>query len=105
MEVKFTPDVQARLDQLATETGRPKAEFVRDFMASYFEELERTREMLDSRYDNIKSGKVKLVPGDDALPAYARKARPVARSVHDWLRFPSGSGNRPLRHLGIYSRG
>ncbi len=29
-EVQLTPDVQAKLDRLATETGRPKDEFVHD---------------------------------------------------------------------------
>ncbi|GAB4365111.1 MAG: hypothetical protein OHK0021_08830 [Bryobacter sp.] len=29
--------------------------------------LARVREMLDSRYDHITNGKVKLLPGDEAL--------------------------------------
>lgn len=60
----FTPDIEARLDQLAADSGRAKEEFVQDAMAGYFEELAQVREMLDSRYDDIKSGKVKLIPGD-----------------------------------------
>ncbi len=64
MEVHFTPDIEARLDQLAADSGRAKEEFVQDAMAGYFEELAQVREMLDSRYDDIKSGKVKLIPGD-----------------------------------------
>ena len=35
-------------------------------IAGYFDELAQTREMLDSRYDGIRSGKVKLIPGDVA---------------------------------------
>jgi len=66
MEVHFTPDIQARLDQLAADSGRAKEEFVLDAMAGYFDELAQVREMLDSRYDDIKSGKVKLIPGDVA---------------------------------------
>ena len=64
MEVHFTPDVQAKLNALATETGRAAAEFVQDAMAGYFEELAQVRSMLDSRYDNIKSGKVKPMDGE-----------------------------------------
>lgn len=67
MEVHFTPDIEARLDQLATETGRAKDELVQDAMAGYFEELEQVRGTLDRRYDDIKSGKVKLVPGDEVM--------------------------------------
>jgi hypothetical protein len=33
-------------------------------MAGYFEELAKVRGMLDSRYDDIKSGKVKPIDGE-----------------------------------------
>jgi hypothetical protein len=64
MEVHFTPDVEAKLNALAMETGRAAAEFVQDAMAGYFEELAQVHSMLDSRYDNIKSGKVKPMDGE-----------------------------------------
>jgi predicted DNA-binding protein len=65
MEVHFSPDMEARLDQLAQVTGRPKEELVQDAMAGYLEELEQLRETLDRRYDEIKSGKVKMVDGEE----------------------------------------
>ncbi len=55
MEVHFAPDLQAKLDKLATETGRPPGELVEDVVAGYFDELAQTREMLDGRYDDLKS--------------------------------------------------
>jgi predicted transcriptional regulator len=58
MEMHLNPDLQAKLDQLAQETGRATAELVADAMAGYFEELARVRETLNSRYDDLKSGKV-----------------------------------------------
>ena len=64
MEVHFTPDVEAKLNALATETGRAADEFVRDAMAGYFEELAQVRAMLDDRYDEIKSGRVKPIDGE-----------------------------------------
>ncbi|MGA2214491.1 MAG: hypothetical protein ABSH31_14540 [Bryobacteraceae bacterium] len=64
MEVHFTPDLQAKLDKLATETGRPTGELVEDVIAGYFEELAHTREMLDSRYDDLKSGRVNPIDGE-----------------------------------------
>jgi predicted DNA-binding protein len=64
MEVHFTPDVEAKLNALATETGRAADEFVQDAMAGYFEELAEVRDMLDRRYDDIKSGKVKPIGGE-----------------------------------------
>ncbi len=67
MEVHLTPDLEAKLNALATETGRPTDELVQDAMAGYFDDLAKVRGMLDSRYDDIKSGKVKLIDGEEAL--------------------------------------
>jgi predicted transcriptional regulator len=67
MEVHFRPDLQAKLDELAAETGRPAGELLEDVVAGYFDELARTRDMLDSRYDDLKSGSVKLIDGEEAL--------------------------------------
>ena len=78
MEVHFNnPELQAKVKQWMSETGRPAEELLEDAMAGYFEELSKVRQKLDSRYDDIKSGKVKLVPGDEA---FARlKAKSEAR--------------------------
>jgi hypothetical protein len=69
MEVHFNPDIQAQLDRLASESGRSQEEFVQDAMAGYFEELVQVRDMLDRRYDDLKSGRVKPISGREA---YAR---------------------------------
>jgi hypothetical protein len=46
-------------------------------MTGYFYEATHIRETLDSRYDDIKNGKVKMIPGDEA---FARlKAKSEAR--------------------------
>jgi hypothetical protein len=75
MEVQFTPDVQAKLDKLAIDTGRAPGELVEDVIAGYFDELAQTRQMLDSRYDDLKSGRVKPIGGGEM------KARLRARSA------------------------
>lgn len=41
-------------------------ELVEDAIAGYFGELLHVRETLDSRYDDIKSGKVKMISGEEA---------------------------------------
>ncbi len=81
MEVQFTPDIQARLDQLANETGRPQSEFVKDAMAGYFHDLTRVRELLENRYDDLKSGRVKLIPGEDVIARLRAKSE-ARRSQH-----------------------
>lgn len=74
MEVHFTLEVEARLNQLATETGRGKNELVQDAVAGYFDELAQTREMFDSRCDDIKSGRVKPIDGEAALARLREKS-------------------------------
>lgn len=67
MEVHFTPEVQAKLEQMANESGRPSAELLEDALIGYFDEMAHTREMLDRRYDDLESGKVKLIDGEEAF--------------------------------------
>jgi hypothetical protein len=77
MQLHFTnPQLQAKVEQWVSETGRPVEELVEDAMAGYFDELAEVRQTLDARYDDIKSGKVKLIPD----VAFARlKAKSEAR--------------------------
>lgn len=67
MTVELTSELEAKLERLAVETGRTKDEFVQDAMAGYFDELERVQETLDTRYDDLKSGKVELVPAEEVV--------------------------------------
>jgi len=64
MELNLTPDIEAKLNSLVAETGRAADEFVQDALAGYLEELADVRDMLDSRYDDIKSGRVKPIDGE-----------------------------------------
>jgi hypothetical protein len=73
MEVSFTPDVQAKLDKLAIDTGRAPGELVEDVIAGYFDELTQTREMLNSRYDDLKSGRVKPIDGEEFFDGLRRR--------------------------------
>jgi predicted transcriptional regulator len=67
MEVHFTPDVEKRLNDLAAQSGRGTDELLQDALAAYFDELVQTRDMLDSRYDDLKSGRVKPIDGEEAF--------------------------------------
>jgi predicted transcriptional regulator len=67
MEVHFTPDVEKKLNDLAAQSGRGTDELLQDALAAYFDELVRTRDMLDSRYDELKSGRVKSIDGEEAF--------------------------------------
>jgi len=80
MEVHFAPDVQAKLDRLVSETGRAPDKLLEDAMAGYDVELAQTREMLDRRYDDLKSGRVKRIPGDEVVAYFREKSAAARRS-------------------------
>ena len=64
VEVRLKPDTESRLNELASQSGRPTDELVEDAMAGYLGEVVEVRGLLDSRYDEIKSGRVKPVDGE-----------------------------------------
>ena len=74
------PDLQAKLDRWVTETGCGPAELIADAMAGYFDELARTREMLNSRYDDLKSGRVKPISRDELVAHFREKSVAARRT-------------------------
>jgi predicted DNA-binding protein len=64
MEIRLKPETESRLNELASKSGRPADELVEDAMAAYLSEVAELRGMLDGRYDEIKSGRVKPVDGE-----------------------------------------
>jgi len=64
MEVHFKPETESRLNELASRSGRGTDELVEDALAGYLEEATAMREMLDRRYDDVKSGRVKPLDGE-----------------------------------------
>lgn len=64
MEIRLRPETESRLNELSSKSGRPAEELVEDAMASYLTEVAELREVLDGRYDEVKSGRVKPVDGE-----------------------------------------
>jgi len=64
MEVHLRPETESRLQELATESGRASNDLIEDAMAAYLQEAQ-VREMLDCRYDDLKSCRVKPVDGEN----------------------------------------
>ncbi len=79
MEVRVTPETEKKLAEFATLSGLPTDEVVEAALTGYFDELAATRDMLDSRYDDIKSGKVNLIPGEE-VEAYFREKSAALRA-------------------------
>jgi hypothetical protein len=67
MEIHFTPEVEKKLNDLAAQCGRGADELLQDALAGYFDELVQTRDMLNTRYDELKSGRVKPIDGEEAF--------------------------------------
>jgi predicted DNA-binding protein len=75
MEVHFRPETESRLQELAQQTGRAPNDLIEDAMAGYLKELGEMREMLDNRYDDLKSGRVKAIDGETAFAQLRRKSQ------------------------------
>ncbi len=74
MDVFVTPETARRLKDLATTSGRAPEDIVEDALAGYLEEVGSVRETLDSRYDDLKSGRVKPIDGDEAFRTVREKS-------------------------------
>lgn len=64
MEVHIKPETESRLTEPASNSGRPTDDLVEDVVAGYLTEVAEVREMLDGRYDDIKSDRVKHIDGE-----------------------------------------
>ena len=74
MEVHLRPETESRIQELSAKTGRAPDDLVEDAMAGYLQEISHSRDTLDSRYDDLKSGRAKPIDGEDALANLRRKS-------------------------------
>jgi len=81
MEVHFPPEIRAQLEQMARDTGRRSDELVENVVTDFFEDFAFTRMTLDRRYDNLESGRVKPIPGDEVF-ARLRAKSAARRAEH-----------------------
>jgi predicted transcriptional regulator len=82
MEVHFKPETESRLKDLASKSGRPTDALVEDALAGYLEEAAQLREMLDSRYDDIKSGRVKPIDGEALFDSLRQREDELLKQRH-----------------------
>ena len=74
MEVHVTPESAKKLNDLAAASGRAPEEIVEDVLAGYLDHVASVRETLDSRYDDLKSGRVKPIDGEEAFRRLREKS-------------------------------
>jgi predicted DNA-binding protein len=80
MVVHLKPETESRLRELSAATGRQPEEFVEDAMAAYLSELNDVRQMLETRYDDVKFGRVNPIDGDEAFKTLRTKSESRRRS-------------------------
>ena len=86
MEVQFAPELEKQLNDLAIQSGCGPAELIQDVMAGYLSEVGGTLEMLNHRYDDIKSGRVKLMMARKLSPVYTRELSRGVTAPYERLR-------------------
>jgi predicted DNA-binding protein len=81
MEVRLGPELAAKVAQWSAETGRPVNDLIEDAITAYFSEVEQINATLDSRYDDIESGRVQLVDGEEACRILRERAAARQKSI------------------------
>jgi predicted DNA-binding protein len=81
MVVHLKPETESRLRALSQTTGRAPDELIEDAMAGYLAEVDGIRTTLDGRYDDIKSGRVKPVDGEDTFRRIRDKSSNTRRGA------------------------
>ena len=63
-----------KLRDLATTSGRAPEDIVDNALAGYLEEVASVRKTLDSRYDDLKSGRIQAIDGEEAFRTLREKS-------------------------------
>jgi predicted transcriptional regulator len=74
MEVQVSPETAKKLNDLAASSGRAPGEIVEDALAGYLEEVAAVRQTLDSRYDDLESGRVTPIDGEEVFRRLSEKS-------------------------------
>ncbi|MGH9204159.1 MAG: hypothetical protein ACRD2A_23270, partial [Vicinamibacterales bacterium] len=73
-EVQVTPETAKKLQDLAEASGRAPSQIVEDALAGYLEEVASLRRALDGRYDDLKSGRVTPIDGEEMFRRLREKS-------------------------------
>jgi hypothetical protein len=73
MEIHFTSETEKKLMDLAAQSGCGTDELVEHATAAYVEDMLQTRNMLNNRYDDLKSGRVKPIDGEEFFESLRRR--------------------------------
>jgi len=82
MEVHFKPDTESRLAELASRSGRATDDLLEDALSGYLVEIAEVHEMLDRRYDDITSGRVKPIDGEAFFDSLRQREDELLKQQH-----------------------
>jgi predicted DNA-binding protein len=83
MILEFKPNQEAKIAALAAKTGRNKSEILEEVIDSYFDELADVRQMLDQRYDQFKTGRLKELTPEEVREDIERRKREFLQQPHE----------------------
>ena len=66
LALRLSPEIEARLAELAKRTGRTKSFYAREAILRHLDELEDLY-LAESRLEDLRSGRSELVPLNDLL--------------------------------------
>ena len=67
MEVRLSPDVRIKLDELVEYSGLPAEEVLEDAILSLYAASTNARANVNRRYDDLESGRIKAIDGRQVL--------------------------------------
>jgi len=81
MSIELSPALAAQVDAFAAKTGRTPAELVEESLSGYLKELEEARKLLDRRYEELTSGRVEPIPGEEAIKWLEERAAEQRKAI------------------------
>jgi hypothetical protein len=75
LPASYTPETGKALNDLAATSGCAPEDIVEDALAGYLEEVTSIRKTLDSRYDDLKTGRIQTDRWRGSLHEATRKER------------------------------
>jgi len=81
MELHLNPELTVKVEQWSARTGRPAGDLMEDALAGYLIEQADLGNLLDSRYDDLATGRVQAVDGAQAYELLQERARARRKSI------------------------
>ena len=73
MEVHFTAETEKKIKDLAAISGQATDNIVEDAAVAYIQKLDQLRQTLDSRYDDLESGRIKPIDGEEFFESLLKR--------------------------------